>query len=101
LLAIGLVFIVAIIAVVLYRCGFRVKDIKAKLGILEIGAEREKRTPQQAPKGRLLPRTEVKQRAENGGQIEDSGITAPARSGAKITQEAKDGEIDSSPIKLT
>ncbi|MCK6628371.1 MAG: hypothetical protein L6R45_24750 [Anaerolineae bacterium] len=107
LLIIALVVVVLVIAGLAwgaYRAGFRVKKARVKTPVFEAEMERQPfdtvspPTPSTTPTG-----PDIRQQATAGGAIKESGITAPADSAAKISQQAKDqdSEIDNSPIKLT
>jgi hypothetical protein len=96
------VVIIAVVAYMLFRAGFRVDKIKAKLPIMEMEASRTPTTAETS-----VDETEaslkIRQQASEGGVITESGITAPADSDAEIDQKAKGekSKIDDSPIKLT
>ncbi len=96
-----IVIVVAIIAWLLYKAGFKVKEIKAKAGPLEATM---KRKPDEKPSKAKGPtsRVEVSQEASGGGVIRESGISAPGQSNAQIKQHSngKRSRIDDSPIKL-
>jgi hypothetical protein len=101
ILVLGALVIIAAVAFVLYKAGFTVNTIKAKLPMVEVEASREKSILDKkatSPSG-----SKIRQRAEEGGVIKKSGITAPAGSAAEIDQQAKGekSKIDDSSIKLT
>jgi hypothetical protein len=96
------VVIIAVVAYMLFRAGFRVDKIKAKLPMMEMEASRTTTTAETSPdKTEASPK--IRQQASEGGVITESGITAPADSDAEIDQKAKGekSKIDDSPIKLT
>jgi hypothetical protein len=100
-LVLGLLIVIVLIALALYKTGFTVKSLKVKVGPVEAEASRDKPAPDEAldsPGG-----ARITQRAQEGGEITQSGITAPADSEAQIEQQAKGtkSKIDDSPIKLT
>ena len=86
LIVIAAVVIVAVVAWILYKLGFRVKELTAKAGPLEAKMQRDQDTAKKA--GTPLHRTEAAQDAVDGGQIKDSHIRAPADAAAKLTQKA-------------
>jgi len=100
-LVLGTLIIIAAIAFGLYKLGFTVNKVKAKLPVVEIEASRDKPPPAEASPAQTGP--EIRQRAKDGGVITGSGITAPADSAAEIDQQAagEKSKIDDSPIKLT
>jgi hypothetical protein len=92
--------IIVMAAFALYKAGFKVDKIKAKLPVVEMEASRpvedsDAEDEEAGPK--------IRQRAKEGGTISESGITAPAESSAEIDQQAtgEKSKIDDSPIKLT
>ena len=104
LILVGIV-IVAIIAWLIYKAGFRVGEITLKTCLLEAKMKRkptgERRAASQA-RQQAPPRTEATQEASAGGQIIDTTITAPADSGAKLKQtaEGEGSKIEGSHIKV-
>ena len=100
LIVIGVIVVVAAVAWILYRLGFKAKEITVKAGPVEAKMEREADTPDKPtlPK----PRTEATQEAVQGGRIKDSNIRAPADSGAKLKQKAagEGSSISDSDIQL-
>lgn len=100
-LILGAAIVVALIALVLYKIGFRVDKIKAKLPVFDVEASRKTRHAAAETGPHSGPT--VRQRAIEGGVIEQSGVTAPAGAAAEIDQQAagEGSKIDDSPIKLT
>lgn len=98
--------IAAVIAWLLVKSGFTVKEMTAKLPFFEVKADRDPiaATPPQpaASAPPAPPRTEASQDALRGGQIKDSNIKAPADAGARLRQKAegKDSRITGSDIEL-
>ena len=101
LIVVGVVAVIAVITWLLYKAGFKVKEVTAKAGPLEakmerdIGPDSKTETPTQ--------RIEAIQEAFQGGRIKASTIKAPANSGASLKQKAE-GEkssITDSEIDLT
>jgi hypothetical protein len=104
-IVVGVVVAIAVVAVIawlLYKAGFKVKEVTAKAGPLE--AKMERPTGEDAAKaGTQTSRIEVSQKAGEGGVIHKSGISAPAQSNADIDQQStgEGSRIDDSPIELT
>jgi len=102
LIVVGIIVLIAIIAWLLYKAGFKVKEVTAKAGPLEAKMERPGTSNPAKAGGTPAGRTEVSQKAGDGGVIRKSGISAPAQSNARVDQQSK-GEgsrIDDSPIEL-
>ncbi len=98
------VLIVALVALalsaILYFAGFRPKKITITWPFGTAELEREPAGTKK-PKATLATTTDVSQKAEGGGVIQDSPIEAPANSGAHVAQEATDkGRIKGSGITL-
>ncbi|RLC98655.1 MAG: hypothetical protein DRI77_04535 [Chloroflexi bacterium] len=97
-----IVVIVAVVAWLLYKAGFKVTEVTTKTGPLEA---KMKRNPDEKPSKAESPtsRVEVYQKAGRGGVICESGISAPGQSNARIEQHSngKGSRIDDSPIKLS
>jgi hypothetical protein len=93
--------VIAVIAWLIYKAGFKPKEITVKTGLVEAKMERE--TGSDAKPETPRPRTEATQEALEKGRIKDSKIKAPAESGAKLKQKAE-GEgssIAGSDIELS
>ncbi len=90
------------IAFALYKAGFIVDKIKAKLPMVEMEASRKKAAANDRPAD-LQAGPKIRQSAQEGGVITESGITVPADSAVDVNQQAKGqkSKIDDSPIKLT
>lgn len=103
LVVIAIVVVIALIAFALYKAGFSVDKIKAKLPMFEMEASRKKDEATQTDNAAPAAGPKISQRAEDGGVISGSGISAPADAAADIDQQAKDrkSKIDDSPINLT
>ena len=102
LIVIIVIVVVAVIAWLLYKAGFKTKELTVKAGMVEAKMERE--TGKDSPQPQTPPaRTEVRQTAGDGGVIRKSGISAPAQGNAQINQEStgEGSRIDDSPINLT
>lgn len=98
LVTVVVLVIIAVVAWLLYKSGFTVREVTAKAGPIEAKMERDP-----GPKAKAAPpRTEASQDALQGGQINDSNIKAPADSGATLRQKAegKDSRITGSDIEL-
>lgn len=99
IIVVGIV-VVVVIAWLLYKAGFKVKEVTAKAGPLEAKMERD--TGVNSRTEMPTSRTEATQEAMDGGRIKDSTIKAPAESGAKLKQKAEGDEssITGSSIEL-
>jgi len=99
-LVLAIVTLIVIVAWVLYKLGFRLDKLKAKLGIVEIETSR---TASKTASNIQESGTNVTQKASEGAEIIRSGISAPADSSAKVAQQAQGekSKIEDSPIKLT
>jgi hypothetical protein len=101
---IAVIVVIAVIAWLLYKAGFKPKEITVKAGPLEAKMERSPAAAGTATEKQDTPkaRTEATQEALQGAHIDNSTITAPADSGAKLKQKAE-GEgssITGSTIQL-
>ena len=95
------VIVIAGAAWLLYRAGFRAREVTFRAGPVEARMERNGGDAPSPAAETSAPRTEAAQRATGGGSIEGSTIEAPAASGASVRQEARDeGRIENSHIKL-
>jgi hypothetical protein len=101
IIVVGIVVGIVVIAWLLYKAGFKVKEVTAKAGLLEAKMERATGVTQNAEAP--IPRTEATQEATDGGRIEGSTIKGPADSGASLKQKAEgDGSsISDSTIELS
>lgn len=99
----AIVILVIVIAFAFYKAGFSVDKIKAKLPMFEMEASRKKDEATQTDNTAPVAGPKISQRAEDGGAISGSGISAPADAAADIDQQAKGqkSKIDDSPINLT
>jgi hypothetical protein len=102
LIGVALLAIIAAIAWGLYKAGFTVDELTAKLGLVEA---KMKRTPGPATpptEPPPAPRTEAAQEATGGARLKNATMKAPADSGAKLSQQAKDAgsSITDSTIEL-
>ena len=101
LVIIAVAVVVAVIAWLLYKAGFKIKEITAKAGPLEAKMERKPGANSKAAS--LKQSTVATQEATAGGRIKNSTIKAPAEAGAKLKQQAKGtgSSISDSNIELT
>ncbi|MBN1991390.1 MAG: hypothetical protein JW953_01710 [Anaerolineae bacterium] len=94
-----LIILIAGVAWLVYRAGFRVTGAKVKTPVLEADLARPPAgvSTAPAPAGPVIT-----QKAGEAGKITKSGISAPADAAAHIEQQATDkGQINDSPINLT
>lgn len=98
---IAVVIIIAIIAWLLFKAGFKPKELTVKAGPVEAKMERDTGAAP-PPATAHPPRAEARQQASDGGQIDNSNITLPADSGAKASQKAEGtgSSISNSDIKI-
>jgi cytoskeletal protein RodZ len=92
LVVVLIIIIIAVVAWLLYKANFRPTEITVKTGVMEAKMERKPGDSSPTPDAPTLPpaRTEATQEATGGSRMKDNTIEAPADSGARIAQIAKD-----------
>lgn len=99
------IVVIAGLAFAIYKAGFRATEVEFTTGLLKTkmtrtppDAENKAEETAQVPS----PPTQARQTAADGGVVRKSRISAPADSGADLSQEAtgEGSEIDGSTIEL-